>query len=238
MLFGGAINAIKEDKAYLPLVVYPFVYIYAFSLSNVPLLFWYFSPVLPFYLLLLVLGGDFYLRLLFDWLQTKLSPISLRPYRVGLGALLLGLAFLAFARECVYIGSCFPRDRESLYQSIACGLNCECTSETVLAAPEIGTLGYFFKGKILDTEGLVSPQAVRFRDPDLYPNNILPKISPLLIEKEEPDYIVTLDAFLTGPPNAVSLLECEFFLKHYEVQAKFPVSSFDSKYILVYRRTS
>lgn len=70
---------------------------------------------------------------------------------------------------------------------------------STIGAPEIGYLGFIHKGKILDFCGLVSPEVLEFGPPPLtsayeHERHIL-EINPRIIEKFQPEYIITLESF-------------------------------------------
>ncbi|MBA4387180.1 MAG: hypothetical protein C0404_04305 [Verrucomicrobia bacterium] len=76
-------------------------------------------------------------------------------------------------------------------------LNGLVTAPSTVAAPEIGALGYAYRGRILDVCGLVSPQAIRYL-PVSGEERGSPEISAIstkLVEDLAPDYIVTMDVF-------------------------------------------
>ncbi len=58
------------------------------------------------------------------------------------------------------------REREDLYREVALSIPRNPPPLPLLAASEIGVLGYYYPGPILDLVGLVSPQAVGRTDRD------------------------------------------------------------------------
>jgi hypothetical protein len=67
-----------------------------------------------------------------------------------------------------------------------------------LLTPEIGGLGYTFRGEILDAVGLASPDALQFHPMDVpgeRPRGDLGTIPPEYVERHRPDLIVSFDSF-------------------------------------------
>lgn len=128
-------------------ILYAAAFIVTGAFSYFP---WYFVPLLPLYLAALGAGVEGLTRLLVP---------ARAVTRLGLAIPLAASAFLLFK---------LPHDRETLngwfagreflYERVATrelrGTHC------TLAATEIGTLGYFYPGPVLDLVGLVSPGAV------------------------------------------------------------------------------
>src|SRR5260370_32537069 len=93
----------------------------------------------------------------------------------------------------------------------------------VIAAPEIGAIGYASNLRILDTVGLVSPGALPYyplpREQVLTDNAIPPR----LIVDLKPDVVVTLDAFVQR-----SLLLDAAFQRAYRVERSYPAAVWQS----------
>jgi hypothetical protein len=103
----------------------------------------------------------------------------------------------------------------------------------VVAAPEIGALGYASNLHILDTVGLVSPDALPYYPlpaEQLVTDNA---ISAKLILDKQPDVIVTLDAFAQR-----SLLTDATFQRDYQLERAYPASVWQSAELLVFRRAN
>ncbi len=122
-------------------------------------------------------------------------------------------------------------EREELYREAALFLRPRLGAEDVVAAPEIGSLGYHCRCRILDTAGLVSPRALRYYPlaPDLHVVN--QAVPPGLVRDERPAWIVTLDVFA-----ARSLLAAPGLADQYQVERAAPARAFGSRSLLVLRR--
>jgi hypothetical protein len=102
---------------------------------------------------------------------------------------------------------------------------------TTVAAGDIGALGYYSRARILDTIGLVSPEAARYYplDESLYVINYA--IAPELILDARPEYVVLLEAY-----GRAGLLKDERFLAAYTLDEKLATDIYGSDGLLVYRR--
>ena len=115
---------------------------------------WYFVPLLPIYLAAAALGVE---RLISraSWLTRLADAPAARPLfaAVMVGVLLTRMTPLRSYLDAAASG------RETLYASVAAELAAidpRCT----VAATEIGTVGYYYPGRVLDLVGLVSPEVV------------------------------------------------------------------------------
>ena len=101
----------------------------------------------------------------------------------------------------------------------------------MVAAPEIGTIGYHMRGEILDTVGLVSPAAAPYYP---LPAELLASdnaIAPRLIHDARPDYVVTLDQFMRNSLGPDSEFQREYHL----VEAR-PAPIWESTQLLIFKR--
>ena len=100
---------------------------------------------------------------------------------------------------------------------------------TVLAAGDIGALGYFTDAVILDTLGLVSPQAVPCSPtrPEYHANAFA--VSPDLINDLQPDFIVLLEVY-----GREGLFKDPQFQEKYELLHVVEKEIYDSEGMLIF----
>jgi hypothetical protein len=123
--------------------------------------------------------------------------------------------------------------REQLMLDVGRGLAASLPSTAVIAAPEIGALGYASNLHILDTVGLVSPAALPYYPlprEQVVADNAIP---PRLIVDLQPDVVVTLDAFAQ-----LSLLPDSAFRRDYRLERSFPAAVWQSEELLMFRRAT
>lgn len=106
--------------------------------------------------------------------------------------------------------------------------------KAVLAAPEVGVIGYYYPGPILDLGGLISDNVIRYAPPppELQKDTSLFAIIPKIIDEMNPDYIVTDASFCqTG------LYKEKFFKEKYKEEKFYPLLLW-SDGIYIYKRTT
>jgi hypothetical protein len=228
----GGWGLVREDRRRAPLVALPLVFCAVYALVGLRgnlMAEWYLVPLAPFFFLGLFAG-----------LVHLCRPLD-RPRRLFAAIALGGLVVVAqvtgldVARSPSW--SLVPRiartEREDLYRRAAEFLRPQLAPGDVVAASEIGALGYYCDCRILDTAGLVSPEAVRYYPlPDgLYAVNYA--VAPDLIRDEAPAYLVSLDVFVRR-----SLESAQWFRRAYETAWQADTSVFGSRRLVVFRRVT
>lgn len=175
---------------------------------------WYGTPLVPFFLVgvvaigqratrgkhiffALTLGIAFLLLPAFGltlWRDPEIHPLAPKGIRVAIG-------------------------REPVFQTAAEMLAPCIGPETVVAMPEIGAFGYTTEARILDTVGLVSPEALAYY-PIPFPILLDNAVPPALIRDKQPDFVVGLDVLL--PPE---LLESDWFRMEYRHLRTLPTTA-------------
>lgn len=235
----SSLAIIKNKPLTWPFFLFPILYILSFGLANKLMFSWYLPPLLPFYMLSFLIGAFFILERTLSGLQ-RLLPSGADFLKRGelymvKGGLLLALPF--FLLHHVIVGPKGGVDQLSyLYRHVAQELNSSSESDSLLASPEIGTLGYYFRGRILDTVGLVSPEAIGHNPADLSGTGGY-SIPPDLIEEQKPDFVVSYELFIKPGEKRKSLLTSDFFLKNYqEVMAIKGYDQAERGDLLVFKR--
>jgi hypothetical protein len=233
----GALRAWRVEPRILSWLLYPWLYFAVFSISN-PLIFrWYMTPPLPAYFLFILLGANQLLEKVF------LSGTSDRAarWRQWLPAVLLCSLPLISILTAWELHPDHGPDRaaprmawfklEQLYQQAAEMISPKLDSNTVLAAGDVGALGYFTGVQILDTVGLNSPQTLQYYplDAKYYVSNYA--IPTKLIQDEKPDWLVILEVY-----GRRTLLQDEGFNKAYTLWRKLPSDIYNSDGMLIFRR--
>lgn len=231
----GLRRTVQAEPRLWPWLLYPWIYFAFFAIAN-PLIFrWYLTPPLPAYTLLILVGLETMLREIF-----KPGP-AFNPRSASSWALLLLLLALPLggglsdwrlhpdhgpdrpAPEMAYI------QLELLYQQAAQQINPRLTPDSVLAAGDVGVLGYFTPAKILDTVGLNSPQALRYypADPSCYVINYA--IPPQLILDEAPDVVVALEVY-----GRQGLFQNAVFESRYQADEPIKTDMYGSNGLLIF----
>jgi hypothetical protein len=179
---GAAALATRARPVFLPMALwwmgYCGVFIVTGAFGPYP---WYFVPTLPIYLACAASAVEYAARRVFRAsLLERLTPLAIVP-----AALLLGsrLPPLRATLDQWFSG------REYLYRDVAQQVLHD--QSCALAATEIGALGYYYRGPVLDFVGLVSPEVTRRPLPD-----VLDAVRPCWIVS----YDTHLDAAFTSAP--------------------------------------
>ncbi len=226
----GASRAARVGSRWLAVGAYPVLYagVYtALGLRGSLMAEWYVVPLLPLWIL-------FFL----DGLRQVLA--GFRPRLRRPASLVLGAAMVACMVGGLNLGRDASRpflapvaawdERERLYAQAAGFLTPLLEEGDIVAASEIGALGYACDCRILDTVGLVSPVSLRY-----YPiSGDLPAFNAIptgLVRDLVPDYVVSLEVFMRP-----TLLQDDWFRENYRQILRLGTRAFGSDGLLVYQR--
>lgn len=230
----GSLRLARRDDRVLPLAIYPAAYALVFSVAN-PLIFrWYLAPPLPAYFLVILAG-----------LGGIVSDLASRVGRQRVGqwataviaVMLLGSSLAAYTLHPDH-GPDRPAPEmawfklELLYRQAADAVREELQPGDVIAAGDIGALGWFTGAPILDTVGLISPQATRYYPLDRSLLVINYAIAPDLIRDQRPAYLITPEVYVR-----LGVLPAVWFREQYQQIGKLDTDIYGSDGLLIFRRT-
>ena len=243
----GALHSFRLSSHIWPFLLYPWLYFLVYSIAN-PLIFrWYLTPPLTALFLIILIGADQTIQRLARWVGNKGNK---HPQR-STSSIATGISLV-----CVVILPCLLLLRgwtinpdhglsrpaplmawyqlELLYQQAADQLTKDINnwdSQPLLAAGDVGVMGYFTGMRILDTVGLNSPQSVKYypADPSYYLINYA--IPPDLILDMKPDLIVILEIYGRG-----GLIKDGRFQESYRLRQKIPADIYGSDGMLIFER--
>ena len=209
----------RRGLAWQPFAAFAVFYIAFYMLvgvRGVRLFPWYLVPIEPFYLL----GAAAGLVRVGGWRAPWLAAVLV----------LWQAPAIDWQHPLMATGETFGR--EELMLDVGRGLAAELPPSAVVAAPEIGALGYASNLRVLDTVGLVSPAALPYYP--LPPEQVVADnaIPARLIVDRQPDAVVTLDAFAQK-----SLLSDAAFMRDYRLEASYQAPVWRSNELLVFRRS-
>jgi arabinofuranosyltransferase len=233
-LFGGLAMLRRDSRAW-PIVLFPWLYFAAYSAAGILIFRWYLAPPLPFYFLLILAGLDRLLSALTAGPRGRALAQRLDPLVVPLGAFLF-LSIFAWTLQPDH-GPSKPAPQmawhllELYYAQVGGALAPRLKAGNVVAAGDVGALGYYSNASILDTVGLMSPEATAYYplDPSLYA--ISYAIPPQLILNQKPDYVVLLEAY-----GRNGLLRDPSFVADYLLVQQIDTNIYGSRGLLVYQR--
>lgn len=216
----------------LPLSLYPWLYLLTFAIPN-PLIFrWYLTPPLPLYFLFLLAGLE---DLLDRVLRTRQGGWRTR-LSLSLLLLMTLLPLLSEWRLKLDHGPVRPAPEmafiklELLYRQAADLIAPHLDQNTLLAAGDVGVLGYYTPARILDTVGLNSPISTTYYPlpPDDYVINYA--IPAELILTEQPDWVVILEVY-----GRRTLLPNPDFQAAYHLVDTLPTDIYGSQGLLIFQ---
>ena len=220
----GAVASMRVKRRVLPVIVYPVAYLVGLSIGNPLLFFWYYPPFILMFDVFTLIG----LADLFRRVSPRARSLVMAG-GIGVLVLLQWLGLGDFQQR-------WPvdlRQREMMYAVAAAELDAMIEPGSQVALPEIGVFGYVFdQATIIDTVGLVSPEASRHRLMAPAPNQEFNyAISNDVIDALRPDYLITLEIFARP-----TLLRSPDFLSTYDLIRTFDAADFDSRGLLVFKR--
>lgn len=238
--FIGALALLKRDSRAWPLALYPWLYFAAFAIAN-PLIFrWYLAPLLPFYFLLILCGLAKFTSDIWKVLRDKENA---RRWAT-ITFLLPTSGFVLFSLNAWALqpdhGPSRPapdmawHQLELLYEEVGRDLAARgATPQTVVAAGDVGALGFYSQARILDTVGLMSPEASAYYplDPALYVINYA--VAPQLILDYQPEYVAVLEVY-----GRNGLFVNENFLSAYTLIRKIETDIYGSDGLLVWQHAA
>jgi hypothetical protein len=238
----GALKAWRIQSRLWPWLIYPWVYLLVFALPN-PLIFrWYLTPPLPAYFLLILTGAEKIVR---DLAAHRTAPpeqvLHHRPGLVLALALIVLLPLASTLTEWQLRPDHGPKrpapemawfKLELLYQQAAELIAPHMNEETLLAAGDVGALGYYTPARILDTVGLNSPVTLDYYplDAEYYVTNYA--IPAELFLSEQPDWIVVQEVYIRR-----TAMEDADFQGRYQLWDTLPNDIYGSEGMLIFRKT-
>lgn len=224
----GMRRALKVEPRSLPWLLYPWLYFIAFTLPN-PLIFrWYLTPPLPAWILLIFLGAGSIIaslrgsamikRLLAGFLLVLVFGLTMSEWRLhpdhGLDRPAPDMAYIKL---------------ELLYEQAAEIINPYLQAGDVLAAGDVGVLGYKTGARIYDLVGLNTPKVTRYYplDPDLYAINYA--VAPNSILDEQPEAVIILEVY-----GRKGLLLESRFTEQYSLLEKIETDMYGSDGLLIF----
>ena len=180
--------------------------------------YWYFAPLVPLYLTLAACGAGAALSVTDKAILHFRIPRPDLFHTATLIVLMAAGSIAAFHRLSVQDAASQERSqgREVLYRKVAFSLSQRSGTRPLLAASEVGVIGYYYLGPVLDLVGLISPQVVGHSD--------LEKIATA-----RPFWIVSYDTHIDP-----ALLRSPEFILRYELVRREAVGS--GRRLLVFRR--
>lgn len=158
------------------------------AISKTHLFLWYVSPLYPYYFLF-VTGGLIYLMKTTSYFKNRIPATA--PYII----ITVTIALLYSSATMHEHYSAQQETLDRIHKSIGLYLAEHVGDDEIVAAEDIGYMGYYSGKKILDRDGLVSPEAVPYnRDEEYF----------ALINDQKPEWVVAdpnspISGFVSDP---------------------------------------
>jgi len=242
----GARGALRKSARLWPWVAYPWVYFLTFAIAN-PLIFrWYLTPPLPAYYFFILIGMEEFVKSIGQRAKSETGTVrwsaKIKPILLPVLFLFPVILTLRSWTQTPDHGPQRPAPQmawfklELLYRQAAERLNEEIIAQQpdnvpVLAAGDVGVLGFHTPTRILDTVGLNSPEAL-----DYYPHDqghyvINYAVPPDLIFDYGPDYIILLEVY-----GREGLFKDPRFDELYQLLEKIETDIYGSDGMLIFSR--
>lgn len=232
----GGFRGISVFRLFLGL--FPCIYGFLYAVANPPVWEWYAIPLVPFLSVILVVG-------LREMLERAGRRLGDHPGRVAQSIALSSVFLYVLGVGAYQLADAVRYDvrqgRELAYMAIAERLTDMCVPTCSVAAPEIGALGFYLEhAEILDTQGLVSPEVIPYREamlsrmPDMADLETMKTLSAAvpgaLIADMHPHFIISLNVFTSF------LEESDVFANSYDLLMSEPSHVFGSTTVVVFQR--
>ena len=235
---------LRERQAWMP-GTFTILAVALYWYGNPMFFEWYWPAVQGTALLAVMLGGIALWRLVDARLTASSSAAFKRAGPLAYWAAPVWLLIVTIASygdragghswSIRYVEEDGKRLRILTYRTIGEVLTKLTAGNDSVAVAEVGALGYYYKGRLIDACGLVSPEAIRFLPvPD--EQRVSPAagaVSVDFVRGTYPEWVVTMPVFAKK-----SLLESEWFSRYYRLEwrVRLPKICFDSEDVLVFRR--
>lgn len=231
----GIFRLLKSETRLAAWAAYPWLYLIVFAAAN-PLIFrWYLTPPLPAYFFFIFAGSEDIIRRLAGtrrahpipaWLRGLLVVVIFAPMLGGLLSewrLRLDHGPQRPAPEMAFI------KLELLYRQAADQISPRLSGQSVLAAGDVGVLGYYTPARILDLVGLNSPEALPYYPLDRKYYAINYAVAPQMILDLQPDALVILEVY-----GRLGLLRDQRFVSAYTLEETLPTDIYGSQGMLIF----
>lgn len=242
----GSYSIVKKSSKSLALIIYPILYFLTFSIIH-PLIFrWYLTPPMPFYFLTLLAGAELILDRLVNSIMKGYAHFIIKPSEhnhlvfTSIATLILLIPIFFSIRGWVIKpdhGNPTPAPEmawiklEELYKQASADIVSFSPPNSVVAAGDVGVLGYFTNRTILDTVGLNSPISTDYYPLPASDYVINYAIPTKLILDQKPDLVVFLEVYARH-----TLMQSADFLSSYHLLKRYDTNLYGSDGLLIYQR--
>jgi len=194
----GVNYALRRSRKWLPFLAWALIYSLAYTLLGVSSSAWYYAPLVPAFVAAVGLG----LVAAQEWLGPRLAARlahlatlngggASRAYAHPWMMTLLAAALFAGQAQLMWRLHENTDPRFPVYRSIGKWLANQTPPEARVGVLEIGIIGYFSGGTMIDFAGLLQPETASYLEDSNYDATALQ-----VVEQYRPEYIVLQDKLL------------------------------------------
>jgi hypothetical protein len=159
----GLVTVVWRKRCWLLFLSWSGLYFLSYTILGVSRYFWYYTPLVPTFVILVGLGISMPASLLErkgEQIHIKKLHQTALDYQKPIVLILLATLFLAqFSSLWVLRGQ--PDRRGIIYREVGIWLNENTPPETLIGTLETGIIGYYAERPMLDFAGLIQPEVAR-----------------------------------------------------------------------------
>jgi Gpi18-like mannosyltransferase len=230
----GGVALARRDRRFVPIAVFPWLCAAVFALVNIRMFNWYLVPPMAIYTLCIIAGV---------WvLAIRVLGQKRAPWAAPLALGMVAAVWLVFSLRDWELHPGYGQYRptphmawneaEILQEQVGQMIAARARPDAVIAAGDIGAIGWGSNLRILDTVGLISPQATPYYpvDADMLGESGY-AVAPDLVFDLKPDYISLMESY-----GDKGLFIDPRFEQQYRLIAEYPIEVGHSTRLLVYER--
>jgi Gpi18-like mannosyltransferase len=225
LALAGVYSVLTRAKSYLIIALWAVLYFLFFLLGAAKMHMWYYVPFYLGYLILVALGFGLAFEKADGFWKKRVGALSrgttaaaslktLRIVVISFVCLLAGLAYFQQMKRTVRLVTIEQIALEDIHKSIGLWLSENTLPTDTVCAEDIGYMGYYSGRRILDQDGLVSPQVIPF-------NKSRDRLG--FLRKYRPAYFVIGFA----GPYFSQVIQSRWLKENYQRMATFDASSVD-----------
>jgi hypothetical protein len=230
----GGIALVRKNWRFVPLAVFPWLCAAVFALVNIRMFNWYLVPPMAIYTLCIIAGV---------WmLSIRALGRKRAPWAAPLALGTVAAVWLLFSLRDWDLHPGYGQDQpmphmawneaEILQEQVGRMIAERAGPDAVIAAGDIGAIGWGSDLPILDTVGLISPESTPYYpvDPDMLGESGY-AVAPDLVFDLKPDYISLMESY-----GDKGLFIDPRFEQQYRLIAEYPIEVGHSVRLLVFER--
>jgi hypothetical protein len=185
LVFVGLIYLIKHARKWAVILIWTFLYFISYSLLGVSSYFWYYTPLVPGYVILFGLGIS---AIIYIGSQVnQIVSVNVRILSQVFSILVIILLFIAQVGSLIGMQQGGDK-RYEIYRAVGEWLDENTPPDATVAALEVGIIGYYAHRPMIDFAGLIQPDVATH----MSLNTRYEDAAKWAVEKYNPHYLVLI----------------------------------------------